>query len=146
MTLLCELSIRLRGGACEALGSDLRLLVPSSGMYAYADLSVVRGEPILDDAHQDTLLNPAVIIEVLAPYRRTLDQRLKFRHYRTIDSLHDYVLVDQSEILIEHYTRQPDNTWNLRDYRRLDEELKIDSIGASIPLAAIYDRVDFSAA
>ncbi len=52
----------------------------------------------------------------------------------------------QSKILIEHFTRQPDNTWTLRDHRRLDEELKIDSIGASIPLAAIYDRVDFSAA
>ena len=47
---------------------------------------------------------------------------------------------------IEQFTRQAANTWTLRDYQHADEELKIDSIGVSIPLKGIYERVEFSAA
>lgn len=38
----------------------------------------------------------------------------KFRHYRTIPSLTDYVLIAQDQILVEHYARQPDGDWLLR--------------------------------
>jgi Uma2 family endonuclease len=71
---------------------------------------------------------------------------VKFQHYRTIDSLNDYVLVDQDQIRIEHYSRETDNTWTLHDHEKLDDELKIASIGVSLPLSRIYDRVEFPAA
>jgi hypothetical protein len=53
--------------------------------------------------------------------------------------------VNQSEIRIEQYTRQENNLWILRDYQSLDEELAIKSIGVSLPLSRIYDRVEFPA-
>jgi len=140
-----ELYMRLRGGDCMAFNSDIRVRVSSTGMYTYPDISVVCGKPKLADAHQDNLLNPAVIFEVLSPSTERYDRGLKFQHYRTIGSLQDYVLVDQSKIRIEHFTRQADNTWTLRDYQRLEEELRIDSIAVSIPLARIYDRVELAA-
>lgn len=69
---------------------------------------------------------------------------MKFQHYRTIESLREYVLVDQNQVQIEQYTRQPDNTWTFRDYQSLDAELKLDSIGVTLPLQRIYDRVDIT--
>jgi Uma2 family endonuclease len=137
-----ELYTRLRGTACEAFGSDFRVRVSSSGMYTYPDIIVVGGKPILADAHQDNLLNPAVIFEVLSPSTERYDRGLKFQHYRTIESLKDYIVVEQSKIWIEHFTREADNTWTLRDYQQLDKDLKIDSIGVQIPLALIYERVE----
>ena len=131
---------------CEAFLAGLRVKVSSSGMYAYPDVSVVCGKPLLADAHQDNLLNPVVIIEILSPSTESYDRGLKFQHYRTIESLKDYILVDQNKIRVEHFTRQADNTWSLRDYQQPDEELKIDSIGVSIPLNRIYDCVELSAA
>ncbi len=113
-------------------------------MYTYPDLTVICGTPLLADAQQDILLNPAIIFEILSPSTEKYDRGSKFRHYRTIESLREYVLVDQNQVQIEQYTRQPDNTWTLRDYQGLTAELKLDSIGVSLPLRRIYDRVDLA--
>jgi Uma2 family endonuclease len=142
--LLVELSNRFQGSACEAFGSDFRVRVSSSGMYTYPDVSAVCGKPILADNHQDILLNPVVIFEVLSPSTESYDRGLKFQHYRTIESLKDYILVNQNRILIEQFIRRADNTWTLRDYPRPEDELKIDSIGVQIPLARIYERVEIT--
>ena len=141
--ILVELDNRLRGKGCEAFPSDLRVRV-SSRMYTYPDISVVCGAPALADEHQDSLLNPVVIFEVLSPSTETYDRGAKFQHYRTVASLREYVLVEQNQVRIECYTRQPGDTWTLRDYKHLEDELAIDSIGISIPLSRIYDRVEFS--
>ena len=82
-----------------------------------------------------------MIFEVLSPSTEKYDRGLKFQHYRTLDSLRDYILVNQEQARIEQFTRQPDGTWTFRDYQGPDEELKIDAIGVTIPLRRIYDRV-----
>jgi len=69
-----ELGIRLRGPGCEALLSDMRVRVGKSGMYAYPDISVVCGKPVLADDHQDNLLNPIVLFEVLSPSTEKYDR------------------------------------------------------------------------
>lgn len=145
MNLATELSIALRGRDCEPFGSDFRVRV-SSRMYTYPDISVVYGKPLLADNSQDALLNPVVIVEVLSPSTETYDRGLKLQAYRTITSLQDYILVNQNEIRIEQYTRQENNLWILRDHQSLDEELNIASIGVSLSLGRIYDRVEFPAA
>jgi len=143
--LITQLTVSLGVGPCEAFGSDFRVRV-SGRMYTYPDVLVVCGEPALADGHQDVLLNPAVIFEVLSPSTEKYDRGLKFLHYRSIESLREYVLVDQNQVLVEQYTRQADNTWTLRDYLSLDAELKLDSLGVSLPLNRIYDRVELPAA
>jgi Uma2 family endonuclease len=139
--LLAELRAMLRNSECKAFNSDLRVRV-SARMYAYPDVSVVCGKPLLADERQDILLNPVVILEVLSPSTEQYDRGMKFQLYRTIDSLREYILVDQDKVLIEQYIRQDASTWTLRDHQTLEDELKIDSIGVSLPLRLIYDRVD----
>ena len=140
-----ELYNRLQGSGCEAFGSDLRLRV-SARLYTYPDISVVCGKLRVADGHKDILLNPIVVFEILSPSTEKYDRGVKFQHYRTIDSLKDYVLIDQDQVRIEHYSRQTDNTWTLHDHEKIEEELKIDAIGASLPLSRIYDRVELPAA
>jgi Uma2 family endonuclease len=135
----------LRDRGCEVFGSDFRVRV-SRRMYAYPDVSVVCGEPRLADERQDILLNPVVIFEVLSPSTEKYDRGVKFQHYRTVDSLKDYVLVDQDQFRIEHYSRETDNTWTLHDHQGLNDELKIASIGVSLSLSRIYDRVELPGA
>ena len=139
--LLAELRAMLRNSECKAFNSDLRVRV-SARMYAYPDVSVVCGKPLLADERQDILLNPVVILEVLSPSTEQYDRGMKFQLYRTIESLREYILVDQDKVLIEQYIRQDVSTWTLRDHQTLEDELKIDSIGVSLPLRLIYDRVD----
>ena len=95
------------------------------------------------DERQDILLNPTVIFEVLSPSTEYYDRGVKFQHYRAIESLQDYILVAQDQIRIEQYTRGETNTWTLRDYQAASEILLIESIGVSLPLARIYERIEF---
>lgn len=137
--LLLELHLAVKMRGCKAVGPDLRVKI-SARTYVYPDVSVVCGKPAADE-NQDNLLNPVVIVEVLSPSTEKYDRGLKFQLYRTIQSLKDYILVDQHQILVEHYTRQPGGTWALKDYQKMEETLTIGSISASIPLARIYEGI-----
>jgi len=137
-----ELYVALGGKDCRAFTSDFRVRVSPGRMYAYPDVTVVCGKPLLADERQDVLLNPAVIFEVLSPSTEQYDRGVKFQYYRGFESLTDYILVDQNQVRIEQYTRRDANTWTLRDYQRPEEELRIDSIHASLLLDRIYDQVE----
>lgn len=142
MNLAIEVGTSLRGTSCRAFDSDLRVRV-SPHMYAYPDITVVCGKLVLADERQDILLNPQVIFEVLSPSTEHYDRGLKFRRYREIESLTDYILIDQDQTRIEQFTRGDANTWTLHDYQRADEVLRIASIGISLPLAGIYEGIEF---
>src|SRR5438105_11912 len=103
--LITALGTQLRGRPCEGYGGDMRVKVSPTGMYTYPDVSVVCGEPHFDDAQLDTLTNPTVIIEVLSPSTELFDRGGKFAHYRTLQSLSDYVLVAQDKMQVEHFVR-----------------------------------------
>ena len=111
------------------------------GMISYPDLVVICGEPEYHDKHKDIVLNPAVIIEVLSETTEEFDRGVKFMRYRNFnDTLTDYILVSQIEPHIEHYIRQKNGDWLLKEYYGLDAEFRIDSIDCSLDLADIYDR------
>jgi Uma2 family endonuclease len=95
--------------------------VPETGLYTYPDVSVVCGEPQLEDAHRDILLNPVVLIEVLSESTEGYDRGRKFEHYRRIASLQEYVLASQEEPRVEAYHRQTAREWLLTDALALDE-------------------------
>ena len=135
----------LRDTPCEVFGSDMRVKVTASRLYTYPDASIVCGEPQFEDQVVDTLLNPKVIFEVLSESTEAYDRGKKFDHYRQIPSLREYVLVSQTEPLVERYDRQPDGTWRLTVVRGLDAELPLESVPCRLSLAEIYFKVSFTA-
>ena len=125
----------------DVLGSDMRVLISPTGVYTYPDIVVACGELAFLDDETDTPLNPTLIVEVLSPSTELYDRGEKFRHYRRLRSLNQYVLVAQDRVLVEVYSRQVDE-WNLKVYDRRDAMLSLASVGCDIPLAEIYRRVD----
>jgi Uma2 family endonuclease len=136
-----ELSQQLKTKPCEVYSSDMRIRIPNANIYTYADVSVACGEPKFEDAELDTLLNPDLIVEVLSKSTASYDRRQKFAFYRTIESLTGYMLVSQDTSHVEHYAKQPDGRWLLSDYRSTEDVVQLDSIGCSLPLREIYDKV-----
>lgn len=134
----------LAAQSCKVLGSDMRVS-PYADSYFYPDVSIACGQTKFLDDKKDTLLNPIVIVEVLSPSTATFDRGSKFFAYRQMPSLQDYILVSQDRVLVEHHARQADGSWLLREYRQLSDLLKLDSLGISVPLTAIYERVEFEA-
>ncbi|GAB6042058.1 Uma2 family endonuclease [Endothiovibrio diazotrophicus] len=141
--ILSALSRRAAGKPCRPMNSDMRVHTPS-GLDTYPDVSVFCGKPELTD-DQRTLLNPAVIFEVLSPSTRTYDRGDKFVHYRSITSLLDYVLVDSETLAVEHFRRSPDGReWVLHEYREPTDTLPLPAIEAELPLAEIYQEIELS--
>jgi Uma2 family endonuclease len=139
--LLYRLSAAFEGRQCEAFNSDLRVQLGASGDYAYPDVSALCGQPVLAD--DDVLTNPSLIVEVLSPTTRRYDQERKFLHYQAIESFTEYVLIEQDHPFIRSYSRRPDGVWTVQFFDGLDAALDLRSVGVSIPLREIYDKVEF---
>jgi Uma2 family endonuclease len=138
--VLAEVRAALSERDCEVHGSDLRIKIPATGRYVYPDTSVVCGPPQFEDAEEDTLLNPKVIVEVLSKSTEPYDRGDKFENYQSLASLREYVLLSQKKVRVEHYSRQPDGTWVLR-VLGAGETLDLPSIDCAIPVDRIYLKV-----
>jgi Uma2 family endonuclease len=128
--------------SCDVFQSEMRIQV-SERTYFYPDVVVACGAAQFKDKKENTLLNPSVIFEILSPSTETFDRTSKFQQYRLLLSLREYVLISQTQMLVEHYTRQTDNTWVLRDLSAPEDELVLASIGCTLRLADIYRKVVF---
>lgn len=142
--IIGELHSRLKSSPCRSYSSDQRVKVDPTGLYTYPDILIVRGEPTYDPLDRDTITNPIAIIEVLSPSTESYDRGAKFRQYQLLDSLREYVLVSQSEPVIERFVRQADGTWNLSTVSGVAGSFSFHSISASVPLSDIFRGVEFS--
>jgi Uma2 family endonuclease len=118
----------------------MRIKVEASERYTYADVAAVCGTPRFEDDRRDTLVNPTALFEVLSPSTESYDRGEKFAHYRTLESLTDYVLVAQKQVLVEHFQRQPDGGWLLRALGA-GERLVLPSLGCEVLVDAFYLKV-----
>lgn len=139
--VLGELREQLLHRPCEIYPSDMRVKIPAARVYTYPDVIVACGEPLFEDDEVDTLLTPTVIVEVLSPSTESYDRGQKFAWYRTLSSLSDYLLVAQSAPAVEHLARQPDGSWVLRDYQKLDDIIALPSIQCTLSLSRVYLKV-----
>ncbi len=142
--IVSELRGQLKKRPCVVYSTDLRVKVAPTGLYTYPDVVVVCGKALFDDDQKDTLLNPALIVEVLSESTKDYDRGGKFEHYRTVESFKEYVLVAQDKHHVEHFVRQPDRRWLLSETNRIEDTLDLTSIGCRLALAEVYDKVEMA--
>jgi Uma2 family endonuclease len=140
--LVRELSTALRGRPCWVFSTDLRLWVSPTGLYTYPDVLVGCGELRFADDRNDTLLNPSLVVEVLSQSTEDWDRGGKFAHYRTLDSVSDYLLVAQDRHHVELFSRQADGRWLFWETGGEGEAVELPALGIRLSLAEIYARVD----
>jgi Uma2 family endonuclease len=121
----------------------VRVRVDPGGLYTYPDVVVVCGEPIYADNQRDTLLNPVLLVEVPSPSTEAYDRGFKSAQYRTMASLQEYVLVSQTEPRVEVFRRRAEGDWLLSESIGLDSFCRLESVGCTLSLAAVYENVTF---
>ena len=136
----------LKGRRCTPYNSDLRIGIPVEGLYTYPDVSVFCDPLVFVPDTDDTATNPTVIVEVLSKTTEAYDRGRKFEHYRRLPSLREYVLVAQDTPTVERFTREGDGRWVLTAASGLDAAMPIGALEIELPLAEIYDHVDFVSA
>jgi Uma2 family endonuclease len=140
---LGSLYVRLRGKRCRAQGSDtkVRIQLPKQIRFYYPDVHVVCEPNLPSDSYQD---RPVVIFEVLSRSTRRIDEGEKKDAYLTIPSLRVYGLIEQEEPAVIVF-RKSANGFEREIYQGLDAIIPLGEIEIELPLAEIYEGIQFSA-
>ena len=110
-------------------------------MFTYPDISIICGEIITLNNDDYNVLNPTVIIEVLSRSTKNYDRGEKFKLYRDISTLKEYILVDSQSIHIEVFRLNENGHWELQEYNLLSDIVIIKAIDETVSLSEIYDGV-----
>jgi Uma2 family endonuclease len=138
-----EIGSHLKNKNCKVFQSDLKIHVQINSLFTYPDLSIIcNGIETLAN-HPDVVINPTIIIEVLSPSTQDYDRGGKFKLYRDIPSLKEYILISSTEILIEKNTKQSDGSWLLHEYKNIDDVFEIIGIEMKINVQILYNEVVF---
>ena len=138
-----DIGVHLTGKACNIFGSDLRVHTQLKYFYTYPDAVIICGEPVFVDNEFDTIINPAILFEILSPSAEEYDRTIKFEFYKNIPTLKQYVLIDSQKILIEVFTKQKDNSWLSVKYTNPEEKWVLASIDYKGSVKQVYEEVIF---
>ncbi len=136
--LFGELAYKLKGNPCRPFGSDLRIHIPENTLYTYPDISIICRDIVTDQKDDDNVIQPSILIEILSPSTKNYDRGTKFKLYRDIPSLKEYILIDSEAISVEIFHLHENGHWQLDEYKNPDEFLKLFTIEFEITLKEIY--------
>jgi Uma2 family endonuclease len=146
--IIAYLGNALEGKPCRVYSSKLRIRIAGHAICTYPHASVICG-PVQfdpDDPAKTTVMNPCLIVEVAPPNAARLGGGDKFKRYRRMPSLEEYVLVSQEAPRIEIFQKSKDGSWVLREYEGLRAVAVLKSVRVKVPLRAVFSNVEFDAA
>jgi len=128
-----ELRTHLKGKPCRPFASDMKVKIGSR--YFYPDVLVDCAEYAGDDQFTET---PTLIVEVLSKSTRRMDETVKRSSYSQIDSLQEYLLIEQDIVDVELVRRS--NGWRSEHFF-MGDQFTLESVGLTLSVSEIYDRV-----
>lgn len=139
-----SLGQKLKGKECQPFGSDLRIHIPSNTLFTYPDISIFCGEVKTLNNGEFNALNPTVLIEVLSLSTNNYDRGGKFKLYRNIPTLKEYILVDSVSVSAEVFHINQNGYWELIEYKSLSDVLLVQSIQVELELKEIYEGTNLT--
>lgn len=145
-TITLNVASKLRIGQrdkCCVFAIDVKVWVSRWKSYVYPDVFLICGESNYHEKRRDILTNPTLVVEVLSDGTKVFDKGDKFLAYQDLESLQEYVLIDQNKFLVEQYIKQQEGGWKYFATIGSESEVTLYSINQKITFQAIYDAVDF---
>jgi Uma2 family endonuclease len=140
VNLSAALHTRLRGAPCEPLGPDAGVETVNKAV-RYPDALVTCTKV---DGRDYLVPGVVVVFEVLSPTSGRIDRIVKVREYAAVPSIRRYVILESSSVGLTIFERdRADETWRASTLTN-DDTLRMPEIGIDIPVAEIYERIDFS--
>lgn len=127
---------------CEAVTSDVKVRVEATGANYFPDAVFYCDDATFDETRPDWLLTPLLIVETLSPSTEKIDENEKIAAYFQIPSLLHYLIVSQRRVFIKHYHRNQQGEWVLQLYQWRNQEIPLEFLDISLPVAEIYRRLD----
>ena len=129
-----EFGNHLKGSPCATFVTEMKVRLGKN--YVYPDVLVDCNKMAGDDYFSTS---PIIIVEVLSKSTRKMDTTEKLIRYINLPSLQEYVLIEQQIVSVQVLRRS--NHWK-PEYFYLGDQVTFESIGLTLPVEEIYDRVD----
>jgi Uma2 family endonuclease len=137
------IKLKFRGKQCHAFLAKMRLKVPSLPPYRYSDGSALCGEAVYEKiGGVDVLVNPQLITEVLSESTEKFDRDQKFKHYKSIESFSEYLLISQEAYFVVHYQKHNEKFWMQTEYDKLEDVISLKTLDCELTLAEIYEDIE----
>ncbi|MBO3461487.1 Uma2 family endonuclease [Aetokthonos hydrillicola Thurmond2011] len=148
INLTSALKNHIRGKGCKVFMADAKVGVSLQGPFHYPDVMVSCNPE--DQRARQVIYHPCLIVEVLSPSTEAFDRGKKFRHYRRIDSLKEYILIETDKMNVECYRRNEKGKWEVT-YYSIEEttqdgtelEVQLTSVDFRCPISLLYEDVVF---
>lgn len=130
----------LRGKGCRVYMSDMKAHIDTANIYYYPDILVTC------DPRDQKLTNykkyPGLIVEVLSPKTEAFDRGDKFADYQQLETLQEYVLINQKRQRVDCFRRNNEGLWVLQFYHP-GSEINLTSIDFHTNIESLYEDVTF---
>ncbi|MBD0385417.1 MAG: Uma2 family endonuclease [Nostoc sp. C3-bin3] len=143
LNLSAALNFAFRQQDYEVFMGDVRLWISQKHTYTYPDVMILAGEPEFFNNRTDIIINPQIIVEVLSKSTKGYDREDKFQAYRTISTFQEYLLIDQTRIHVDQFSKTGKKQWTLREYDEEDEAIALTTVPFEISLQDLYNKVRF---
>jgi Uma2 family endonuclease len=126
----------IRATPLRAYMESVKVRIKNDKDYTYPDVFVTDDR----DANSPVIKRyPSVIIEVLSDGTRVYDKTDKFIRYQKIESLKHYLTVEPDKTLVECYTKQADDSWEVETFTNISETILLSALNIQLPLRDIYE-------
>lgn len=131
---------RVQRGNCEIYSNDMQVRIGKNSI-CFPEVVIVSGEPDFADARADVLLNPTIVIEIFSSISKNIDRTEKLEGFLAIPKIKECLLVNETEMRVEHYARQNAKQWIYRIYNEREDVITLESINCKLSLAEVYAQV-----
>lgn len=129
----------LRGSPCRVYMSDMKLRLAHSASVFYPDV-MVTCDP-RDQADRLVKQHPCLVVEVLSPSTAAFDRGDKFAHYRQVEALREYLLIDLDTRRCDLYRKGTDGLWVLHPAEP-GQAVGLESVGLRLSAERVFAEVD----
>jgi Uma2 family endonuclease len=142
VSAVISLGAQLRGKSCKPCNSDVKIRIELADhtRFYYPDAMVVCSPNPGTDHFQDL---PAIILEVLSDSTRRTDLGEKRDAYLSIPSLKVLLFAESDSPSVLVYRRKAGGGFTMEEYEGIESTIPLPEIDAGLPLAELYERVEF---
>jgi len=133
----------LAGGPLRSWFQSLRVKA-STDHYFYPDVCITGSGTEYLPTRPPTTTNPIVIVEFADRGLNDMTRGWKLEPYRSLPSVQHCVLVSPKSPRVELWTRKEMGRWTISDLKSLDALLDLGAIDLKIPIANIYEGIEFT--
>ena len=127
---------------CDVFSETVKLEVIKNEYYPYPDVMITCNR--MDLSAKYIIKFPSLVIEVLSHSTESRDRGWKFAKYKKIPTLKYYVLVSQTNVYVEVFTRTEGiDIWKYQSYDTMEAIIDFDEIDFKLPISEMYQNIVF---